>query len=73
MTDLSRRLAKLEEKAAPDAPALIVVFGDEPAPPNPRGAKIIRVCWRGVDDLAHDENAASVETDTTAGDRVQAT
>lgn len=50
MSDLSRRLARIEQKAAPEGPAIILIWGDEPEPPNPTGAQIVRIRWQGVDD-----------------------
>jgi hypothetical protein len=40
------RLAKLEANALPQGDrGIIVVFGDDPVPPNPTGREVLRVVW----------------------------
>ena len=45
MSDLSRRLAKLEQQSKPAAGALVVVFGEDPLPPFEPGAQALRVVF----------------------------
>jgi hypothetical protein len=58
MLDLARRIARIEQKMSPANVTPILIFddprfGESPAPPNPHGAPVVRICWITEEEAAH--------------------